>query len=194
MCAHPTAGVSISFMVQRACMRVRVCEAAQATGHWIVDTPIANPMSVYQAYKASRRSWGINALGTIIVEVELQVRLLYGCCFPDYGCALTCMARVGTQNGMVGVGISIGGEPAAYIVETHLSRFVEGQVSRAHNTGRCMYCADGNGYWAGRQQRGADLGSNVPFKHQLCAQRASHPGTSLSCCLFASRTFSQGVW
>ena len=29
---------------------------------------------------------------------------------------------------MVGVGISIGGEPAAYIVETHLSRFLEGQV------------------------------------------------------------------
>lgn len=45
----------------------------QASGHWIVDTPIANPMSVYQAYKTSRRSWGINALGTVIVEVELQV-------------------------------------------------------------------------------------------------------------------------
>ena len=32
---------------------------AQATGHWIVDTPIANPMSPYEAYKASRTSWGI---------------------------------------------------------------------------------------------------------------------------------------
>lgn len=75
---------------------------SQSSGHWIVDTPISNPMSVYQAYKTSRKSWGIDALGTVIVEVELQ-------------------------NGMVGVGISIGGEPAAFIVENHLSRFVEGQ-------------------------------------------------------------------
>lgn len=57
----------------------------QQKGHWIVDTLIANPMSVYevnclffkyfdykinihgsyflQKYKASRLSWGINALG-----------------------------------------------------------------------------------------------------------------------------------
>jgi L-rhamnonate dehydratase len=75
---------------------------AQASGHWIVDTPIANPMSVYQEYKTSRRAWGINALGTVVVEVE-------------------------TASGHVGVGVTIGGEPAAYIVEHHLSRFVEGQ-------------------------------------------------------------------
>lgn len=78
---------------------------SQAQGHWIVDTPIANPMSVYAEYKASRRSWGINALGTVVVEVELG-------------------------DGTVGVGISIGGEPACYIVEHHLARFVEGQDPR----------------------------------------------------------------
>ena len=32
------------------------------------------------------------------------------------------------QNGIVGVGVSIGGEPACHIIENHLSRFVEGQV------------------------------------------------------------------
>jgi hypothetical protein len=58
---------------------------------------------MYQDYKASRTSWGINALGTVVAEVELN-------------------------NGMVGVGVSIGGEPACYIIEHHLSRFVEGQV------------------------------------------------------------------
>lgn len=78
---------------------------SQATGHWIVDTPIANPMSLYQECKTSRKSWGINALGTVIAEVELT-------------------------NGMVGVGISIGGEPACFIIEEHLSRFVEGQDPR----------------------------------------------------------------
>lgn len=70
----------------------------QRQGHWIIDTPIANPMSVYDQYKASRASWGINALGTVIVEVELD-------------------------NGMVGVGVSTGGEPACFIVERHLKRF-----------------------------------------------------------------------
>lgn len=74
----------------------------QQGGHWIIDTPIANPMSVYEQYRASRASWGINALGTVVVEAELD-------------------------DGTVGVGASVGGEPACYIIEKHLSRFVEGQ-------------------------------------------------------------------
>ena len=75
---------------------------AQSHGHWIVDTPISNPMSIYSMYKGSRKSWGIDAVGTVVCEVELS-------------------------NGMIGVGISIGGPPACYIIEHHLSRFVEGQ-------------------------------------------------------------------
>ena len=45
---------------------------------------------------------GIDALGSVIVEVQLA-------------------------NGVVGVGMSIGGPPACFIIEEHLSRFVEGQ-------------------------------------------------------------------
>jgi hypothetical protein len=30
---------------------------------------------------------------------------------------------------MVGVGVSIGGDPACFIIEQHLNRFIEGQVS-----------------------------------------------------------------
>jgi len=78
---------------------------AQSEGHWIVDTDIANPMSGYAKYKKSRTSWGIGALGSVVVEVELT-------------------------NGMIGVGISIGGEPACYIIEKHLNRFLEGQDPR----------------------------------------------------------------
>jgi len=74
----------------------------QAAGHWIVDSDIANPMSVYEQYRSSRTSWGIDAMGSVVVEIELT-------------------------NGMKGVGISIGGDAACYIVEKHLSRFVEGQ-------------------------------------------------------------------
>lgn len=59
-------------------------------------------MSVYEQYRKSRTSWGIDAMGSVIVEIELA-------------------------NGIVGVGISIGGDAACYIVEKHLSRFIEGQ-------------------------------------------------------------------
>jgi L-rhamnonate dehydratase len=74
----------------------------QQEGHWIVDSDIANPMSVYEQYRKSRTSWGIDAMGSVVVEVELS-------------------------NGTIGVGISIGGDAACYIVEKHLARFVEGQ-------------------------------------------------------------------
>ena len=40
---------------------------AQKHGHWITSTPIANPMSGYAAYKMSRKSWGIDAIGSLIV-------------------------------------------------------------------------------------------------------------------------------
>lgn len=74
----------------------------QPRGHWIIDTPIANPMSIYEDYKDSRVSWGIDALGGVIVELELD-------------------------NGMVGVGISSGGEAACFIIERHLKRFLLGK-------------------------------------------------------------------
>eukprot|EP01112_Ceratiomyxa_fruticulosa_P018406 TRINITY_DN5870_c1_g1_i1.p1 TRINITY_DN5870_c1_g1~~TRINITY_DN5870_c1_g1_i1.p1 ORF type:complete len:248 (-),score=55.98 TRINITY_DN5870_c1_g1_i1:74-817(-) len=74
----------------------------QSNDHWIVKQ-ISNPMSVYPQYKEKRTSWGIDALGTVIAEVELT-------------------------DGTVGIGPSIGGEPACYIIENHLSRFVEGQT------------------------------------------------------------------
>ena len=32
--------------------------------------PIANPMSGYSKYQTSRKSWGINAMGSLVVEVE----------------------------------------------------------------------------------------------------------------------------
>lgn len=74
----------------------------QPEGHWIIDSDIATPMGVYEQYQKGRTTWGIDAMGTVIVEVELE-------------------------DGHVGVGISIGGEAACFMVEKHLSRFVEGQ-------------------------------------------------------------------
>ena len=73
----------------------------QSDGHWI-DDHIATPMSKYPEYRQSRRSFGINVLGTLVVEIE-------------------------AENGVVGFAVTTGGEPAAYIVEKHLARFLEGR-------------------------------------------------------------------
>jgi L-rhamnonate dehydratase len=72
----------------------------QAEGHWI-DDHIATPMSRYPEYRASRQSFGINLLGTLVVEIE-------------------------ADDGTIGFAVTTGGEPGAWIVEKHLSRFVEG--------------------------------------------------------------------
>jgi L-rhamnonate dehydratase len=73
----------------------------QAEGHWI-DSQISTPMSRYREYRDTRSSFGLNVLGTVVVEVE-------------------------AENGAVGVGVSTGGLPACFLVERHLSRFVEKQ-------------------------------------------------------------------
>ena len=72
----------------------------QGSGHWI-DDHIATPMAKYPAYRASRQSFGLNVLGTLVVEVE-------------------------ADNGVTGFAVSTGGEPAAWIVQHHLSRFLLG--------------------------------------------------------------------
>ncbi|PTU30516.1 L-rhamnonate dehydratase [Stenotrophobium rhamnosiphilum] len=72
----------------------------QGSGHWI-DDHIATPMSRYPEYRQSRQSFGINVLGTLVVEIE-------------------------AADGTVGFAVTTGGEPAAYIVEKHLARFLEG--------------------------------------------------------------------
>lgn len=72
----------------------------QDAGHWI-DDHIATPMSVYPEYRQSRQSFGINVLGTLVVEIE-------------------------ADNGTVGFAVTTAGELGAFIVERHLARFVEG--------------------------------------------------------------------
>jgi L-rhamnonate dehydratase len=69
--------------------------------HWI-DDHIATPMSKYPEYRQSRRSFGIDVLGTLVVEVE-------------------------ASTGQIGFGVTTGGEIGAFIVEKHLARFVEGR-------------------------------------------------------------------
>ena len=83
-----------------------------ADEHWINgtdpstdNTPIANPMSGYAQYAGARKSWGINALGGLVVEIE-------------------------ADDGTTGVGVTIGGAAGAQIVERHLARFVEGRDPR----------------------------------------------------------------
>jgi L-rhamnonate dehydratase len=72
----------------------------QDAGHWI-DDHIATPMSVYPEYRQSRQSFGLNVLGTLVVEIE-------------------------ADDGTVGFAVTTAGELGAFIVEKHLARFVEG--------------------------------------------------------------------
>jgi L-rhamnonate dehydratase len=62
-------------------------------------------MSVHDQYSGPRSSWGKEILGQMIVEVV-------------------------ADDGTTGVGIANGGEPACFIVEKHLARFIEGQDPR----------------------------------------------------------------
>lgn len=74
----------------------------QGANHWI-DDHIATPMSKYRDYEQSRQSFGINVLGTLVVEVE-------------------------AENGQTGFAVSTAGEMGCFIVEKHLNRFIEGRV------------------------------------------------------------------
>ena len=59
-------------------------------------------MSKYRDYEQSRQSFGINVLGTLVVEVE-------------------------AENGQTGFAVSTAGEMGCFIVEKHLNRFIEGK-------------------------------------------------------------------
>lgn len=72
----------------------------QKGSHWI-DDHVASPMAKYPAYRASRQSFGIHVLGSLVIEIE-------------------------ADDGTTGFAVTTGGEPGAWIVENHLSRFVEG--------------------------------------------------------------------
>ncbi|MEU4014437.1 L-rhamnonate dehydratase [Microbacterium sp. NPDC028030] len=74
----------------------------QGAEHWI-DDHIATPMSVYPEYRQSRQSFGINVLGTLVVEIE-------------------------ASDGTVGFSVTTAGEIGAFIVEKHLARFLEGRA------------------------------------------------------------------
>jgi L-rhamnonate dehydratase len=73
----------------------------QKGSHWI-DAQIATPMSRYPEYRQTRTSFGINVLGSLVVEIE-------------------------ASDGTVGFAVTTGGEIGCFIVEKHLARFLEGQ-------------------------------------------------------------------
>jgi L-rhamnonate dehydratase len=73
----------------------------QGADHWI-DDHVSTPMARYPEYRKSRQSFGLNVLGSLVVEIE-------------------------ASDGTVGFAVTTGGEIGAFIVEKHLARFLEGQ-------------------------------------------------------------------
>ena len=80
----------------------------QGDEHWLIGTLIANPMSAYEEFKASRLSWGIDVLGSIVVEIV-------------------------AEDGTTGVATGFGGEPAAWLIRNHFERFLKGTDARRIN-------------------------------------------------------------
>lgn len=73
----------------------------QKGGHWI-DGQIATPMSRYPDYRQTRSSFGLNVLGSLVIEIE-------------------------ASDGTIGFAVTTAGEIGAFIVEKHLSRFIIGR-------------------------------------------------------------------
>src|SRR6476660_274903 len=73
----------------------------KAKDNWL-NSRMATPMSAYPAYRDSNLTWGRNAIGSFVVEVE-------------------------SVSGEVGVGVATGGVPCCWIVENHLARLIEGR-------------------------------------------------------------------
>ncbi|OXV05078.1 hypothetical protein Egran_07154 [Elaphomyces granulatus] len=65
-------------------------------------------MSGYRDYKATRTSWGVNVLGSLVVEIE-------------------------AEDGSIGVGTGFGGPPACWLINRHFSRFLIGADPRDIN-------------------------------------------------------------
>ena len=73
----------------------------KSAGSWL-NGRMTNPMSRYIEYRASNLTWGRQAIGSFVVEVE-------------------------SRSGEVGFGVSTGGLPACWIVEHHLAALVVGR-------------------------------------------------------------------
>ncbi|MDA8061417.1 MAG: L-rhamnonate dehydratase [Actinomycetota bacterium] len=68
---------------------------------WLSESRIANPMSIYPEYAERRSSWTARFPGILV--------------------------RVSTDEGLVGLGTSVGGAAAAAIVNGHLAQLLKGQ-------------------------------------------------------------------
>ncbi len=82
-------------------------DSRPGANHWI-DDHIATPMSKYKQYEQSRQSFGINVLGTLIVEVE-------------------------ADNGQTGFAVSTAGEMGCFIVENISTALSKANASAISN-------------------------------------------------------------
>jgi L-rhamnonate dehydratase len=82
-----------------------MADAAGGWDHKTTHPPITNPMSRFAKYSGSRKSWGVANVPSVLVEIE-------------------------QEDGLIGIGMSTGGEAACFIIEHHLAMFVEGQNVR----------------------------------------------------------------
>lgn len=76
--------------------------------HRLIDSPISTPASQWEQYRKSRTSWGINVLGSFLVEIE-------------------------ASDGTIGFATGFGGPPGCWLVQQHFTRFLVGADPRNTN-------------------------------------------------------------
>uniref|UniRef100_A0A0B7K7N9 Mandelate racemase/muconate lactonizing enzyme C-terminal domain-containing protein n=1 Tax=Bionectria ochroleuca TaxID=29856 RepID=A0A0B7K7N9_BIOOC len=89
-------------------------------GHWLIDSDISTPCSRWEQFRKSRTSWGINVLGSFLIEIE-------------------------SADGTVGIATGFGekhyadwesrdaGPPGCWLVHQHFERFLIGADARNTN-------------------------------------------------------------
>jgi len=82
--------------------RVQAFDLHEESHTWISETLIANPMSIYPRYRERRSSWFGPPQGGVLVLID-------------------------TDEGITGIGMGGGGQPAATIIEAHFSTFLVGE-------------------------------------------------------------------
>ena len=78
---------------------------SQPSGHWMVDDPQANPLSIYPDHVNLRAGTGDQAMGGVLVEIE-------------------------TEDGTVGVATGSGGIPVCAVMEQPISHLLIGSDAR----------------------------------------------------------------
>jgi L-rhamnonate dehydratase len=108
-------------------------------GHWLIDSPISTPCSKWEQYKKSRTSWGINVLGSFLVEIEASDGTVGfatgfgGENYPTVHFLASKYMEVKKSGFKLISQLNVIGPPGCWLVHQHFERFLIGADPRNTN-------------------------------------------------------------